>query len=548
MPKHFPWPLLIAAVLAAACESTEPDLLAPTLTLDGETVAVAAAPVVVTVTAQDDRGLAELIVAWGDGVSETRSLTGASVTTELQHTFTSTGDFEVLVTLSDAAGQTANRSLTIGVVAASLVVEPARGDTINAVGFTVGLSARGYDALGAELPDFQPAWQVLDAGIATVDVDGTVTAVAPGEARVRASSGAAADTVVVLVRQVPKAVALTAPDTLGVREPRALDAVVTDSNAVVIPDAVLTWSSSAPSVATVDAAGEVMGVGEGSVLVTAAVGPAAGTAAIEVALAILFAAPAQQDSPYLDLHTITRHGTVRRNVSNREYSDYGGAWSPDRRSIAFWSASAGNGKFMIMGADGSDAREIDTGLALAREFAWAPDGARIAFTGRPADASDDIWVIGVDGAGLTKLTTYAGHERSPAWSADGARIAFERFVEGGSSDIHVMHADGSSVVNLTNSPATEVAPVWSPDGTEIAFSSDASDGLPVIHRMNVDGTNVRRIGNHPTIYFDWSPEGTFFCFVAFADGQPDVFIMPADGGTITNVTNDGLTEQNCRWR
>ena len=57
---------------------------------------------------------------------------------------------------------------------------------------------------------------------------------------------------------------------------------VRDQNAQVMAGAAVTWSSSDPSVATVDASGLVIGVGEGMATITASAGSATGSAAVTV--------------------------------------------------------------------------------------------------------------------------------------------------------------------------------------------------------------------------------------------------------------------------
>ena len=52
--------------------------------------------------------------------------------------------------------------------------------------------------------------------------------------------------------------------------------------------------------------------------------------------------------------------------------------------------------------------------------------------------------------------------------------------------------DASGVTRLTYSDTYDVAPVWSPDGRRIAFSSER-DGNPEVYVMNADGSGVTRL-------------------------------------------------------
>lgn len=539
-----------AAVLAVmagalACESGQEPDLPPALALDGPAAAAAAASVDVAVTASDDRGLEGLRIDWGDGPVDSLALGGTSATAELEHVYATVGSYEVRATLFATGGQTATASLPIEVGAAEVVITP-EGDTLNAVGFTTTLVARGYDALGVELPDFEPHWTSLDNGQASVGPGGVVTAKAAGEARIRAASGPAADTVTVLVRQVPRAVVITAPDTMGVRTWATASAVLNDSNDVRIFGAEITWSSGTPGVATVDTAGELTGVGEGSAAIIATAGAHADTATVEVALTILVSRPLTAGGQP-NLFTITRHGTAGRYITEDQYYDVDADWSPDRRRIAFRSGrTEGADVIVLMDEDGGNVVELRTGLDRVAGMAWSPDGTRIAFEGYAEwEGTADLYLINIDGTGQTRITADTASEESPAWSPDGSRIAFVQAANI-EADIVVMDPDGSNRVNLTGSlPALEFSPRWSPDGSEIAFALFSLDGSgsSSIHRMDADGGNIREIGPYSTLDLDWSPDGNF---IAFSDG--DIHLLPVDGGDLVRVTNNALSEYHVRWR
>lgn len=340
---------------------------------------------------------------------------------------------------------------------------------------------------------------------------------------------------------------LIVPDTLGVRESVQLDLVVTNRAGDVVPDADITLVSTDPAIASLDTRGRLTGHAEGSLQVIAMAGTEADTAEIHVALALLFAKDVV-DTGYLDLFVMTRHRTAIRNLTNYEYTDMDGVWSPDRTRIAFLSTRTGSGVILLMNADGSDVQELETGLAGAREPAWSPDGTKIAFAGSEAGQAEKIYVIDVDGSDLTALTGPTGAEGWPAWSPDGTRIAFGRSVDG-SMDIHVMNADGSAVQRLTTSLTSEFAPVWSPDGQRIAFTGNITVGPGYgIHVMDQDGSNLTRVGDQHVRQFDWSPDGDWFGYAAKVDGQWDLFTLPSIGGDPIRLTNDAEVEQNVRWR
>ena len=65
------------------------------------------------------------------------------------------------------------------------------------------------------------------------------------------------------------------------------------------------------------------------------------------------------------------------------------------------------------------------------------------------------------------------------------------------------------------------------------------DGNPDIYVMNADGTNVHRVTNHPAndVTPTWSPKGTEIAFTSDRAGTPQIYIVSADGlGTPRRIT------------
>ena len=126
-------------------------------------------------------------------------------------------------------------------------------------------------------PDVQPSnawnrtvtWTSSNAGVVSVS-DGALTAVAVGSAIITASTfdgNTASATVNVAKAVPPKKVLMNAPKkiTMGVEEVLALSVTMQPDNA----RSALTWTSSKPAVATVDASGAVTAVKKGSTTITA---------------------------------------------------------------------------------------------------------------------------------------------------------------------------------------------------------------------------------------------------------------------------------------
>ena len=141
------------------------------------------------------------------------------------------------------------------------------GDTIVPVDGSISLSAAIAPA-NADNPSL--SWSVSPSTIANVTSQGVVTGLRPGSAAVTASatdgSGVSKDYSIQVVQQVV-AVKIEGDSLVHTGCTAQLTALVTsDEN---LSDTSVTWSSSDPSIATVNSSGVVTGIGNGTAVITA---------------------------------------------------------------------------------------------------------------------------------------------------------------------------------------------------------------------------------------------------------------------------------------
>ncbi len=126
-------------------------------------------------------------------------------------------------------------------------------------------------------------WASSDAAIATVDADGLVTAVTPGEVEITASCAGFTATCALTVKKLiiaAETVTVAAPaEEMTEGDTMQLTATVAPDNTT---DKTIVWSSDDEAVATVNAEGLVTAVAPGTVTITAACGEATGSATITV--------------------------------------------------------------------------------------------------------------------------------------------------------------------------------------------------------------------------------------------------------------------------
>ena len=92
------------------------------------------------------------------------------------------------------------------------------------------------------------------------------------------------------------------------------------------------------------------------------------------------------------------------------------------------------------------------------------------------------------------------------------------------------------------------SPAWSPDGKRLAFYSER-DGNPEIYVMNADGSGVTRLTRTSADegYPAWSPDGRTISFDSDRGGSFDVFAMNPDGTNVRALTSDPARDVSATW-
>jgi Tol biopolymer transport system component len=219
----------------------------------------------------------------------------------------------------------------------------------------------------------------------------------------------------------------------------------------------------------------------------------------------------------------------------------------------------------VMNADGSEQRQLTDFLGVKLMAACSPDGRQIAFQiGPPFNGiflmnADSF--VGPTGEGLTKIVS---NGLSPRWSPNGKKIAFQSRPP--LRDVFVLDLPTMELTNLTNDPNDpsddawdDYRPDWSPDGQKIAFTSNR-DGNPEIYVMNADGSDPRRLtfSNGATSAAPhWSPNGKQIVFSGNRDLYPafpipegpgsEIYVVNADGTGLTRLTDNLALDWNAAW-
>ncbi|HKR01825.1 MAG TPA: hypothetical protein VJT09_14185 [Pyrinomonadaceae bacterium] len=208
-------------------------------------------------------------------------------------------------------------------------------------------------------------------------------------------------------------------------------------------------------------------------------------------------------------------------------------FSGDGRELIFQSKRDGRAcdQIYTMGADGTGARMVSTGMGKTTCSYFFPDRRRILYASThlgakecppapdyrrtgyvwPIYSSYDIFTARPDGSDLKQLTKTQGYDAEATISIDGRRIVFTSMRDG-DLDVYTMDADGKHVKRLTTALGYDGGPFFSRDGRQIVYRSYHPQTPAEIERykqklaenvieptvfeiwvMNSDGTNKRQV-------------------------------------------------------
>src|SRR5204862_6095302 len=152
------------------------------------------------------------------------------------------------------------------------------------------------------------------------------------------------------------------------------------------------------------------------------------------------------------------------------------------------------------------------------------------------------------GDGTVSATAY-GHARITAAAPGGRRAVAEMFVQGEivvasrrSGRYQLYAAERANLAQLRkvmDDTAVATEPTFSPDGSRIAFTS-TRDGQPEVYVMDADGTNAARLTNSPGLDGDpsFSPDGLSVVFHSQRTGHRQIYLQPITSSVAVPLTQE----------
>lgn len=248
-----------------------------------------------------------------------------------------------------------------------------------------------------------------------------------------------------------------------------------------------------------------------------------------------------------DICAINADGSDQRRLTAAAATDFYPEWGPAGDLIIWSSRRSGSFQLFLMGADGSDQRQItDFGSLFAPHS--SPDGRRVAFTNAAGDFQH-VWVMDLDSGETQTLTAGPSNNVDPVWSPDGAYIAFASD-RSGVVKHYVMDADGANVRLLPDNVAEHGGrSSWSPDGRWLAFYAGPRDDRD-IYLVATDGSGESRrlTDGGRNLAPSFSPDGNWLAFTSYRDrDDAEIFIMRPDGSDVRQLTFNERADWQPRW-
>jgi dipeptidyl aminopeptidase/acylaminoacyl peptidase len=251
------------------------------------------------------------------------------------------------------------------------------------------------------------------------------------------------------------------------------------------------------------------------------------------------------------------------------------AISPDGTHVAWvQSTAATTTKETHVTATSGNAAAVKVNLPATGERkdsdpAWSPDSKTLAFFSTAGEKDQaQLWIVNADGAGAKKLTSLKGYAARPRWSRDGKHIGF-LYIEGAGGGGPLVAAANTTgvidtafhnqciaVIDANGSQLRQVSPAdlhvydfdWSPDGKAFVVTAAPGPGdnnwwIAQIYNVDI-GT-----GKATSIYKSslqlavprWSPDGKSIAFIEGLMSDEgnyggDLCTIGADGSGVTNRT------------
>jgi tricorn protease len=173
-------------------------------------------------------------------------------------------------------------------------------------------------------------------------------------------------------------------------------------------------------------------------------------------------------------------GDVRNLTRTTAVAERDPTWSPDGKSIAFFSDESGEYALHIVEQIGLGAvKKINLGNPPSFFYgpAWSPDSKKIAYT----DKRLNLWYVDVEKGTPVKVTSDRYEDPSSTmgetWSPDSKWLTYAKFLENHMRNIFVYSLESGKESQITDGTSDARYPVFDKNGKSLYFAASTDLGL-----------------------------------------------------------------------
>ena len=177
----------------------------------------------------------------------------------------------------------------------------------------------------------------------------------------------------------------------------------------------------------------------------------------------------------------TDKGDIRNLTHSPAVADRDPAWSPDGKSLAYFSDDSGEYELCIRGQNGlGEVRHINLGNPPSFFYSptWSPDSKKIAYS----DKRLNLWYVDLDNPQPKLIDTdyfggFGATQLNQTWAPDNKWIAYTRQLPSGLHAVFVYSLDQGKAFQITDGMSDALYPAFDKNGKYLYFTASTDTAL-----------------------------------------------------------------------
>ena len=211
------------------------------------------------------------------------------------------------------------------------------------------------------------------------------------------------------------------------------------------------------------------------------------------------------------------------------------SWTPDGQ-IVYRSQGSGSPNIRMTRPDGSGQKQLAIDARVSRSVSVSPDGRYLVFAS-DRKGTFHIWRSNLDGSDIKQLTSGLG-EVHPHCSPDGRWVIYQQGYGWVKSTLWKVPLQGGESLQLTEEKS--LRPFVAPDGERVAYYYMDEQAWRIGVRSFVGGRPVKSFALSPTVVervVRWTPDMQAVAYIDSTGGVDNIWAQPLDGSLPVRLTN-----------